>query len=329
VKTLVTGASGFIGKHLVRTLVERGRDVRCLVRKSSDTKYLEELGVEFFYGDLLKQGSLKNIAKDVNIVYHFAGEIYSNRSRDFYRVNFDGTRNLVEVCRPEKIEKFVFLSSIAAVGPNRTHGILLNEQSPCKPIDPYGRSKLQAEQLLIQSFEKYIFPVVIIRAPTVYGPLGKSKILKKILDQIRNGHFITLGNGNYLRSMCYIDNLIQGLMTAERSNNSVGEVYFIADKKSYTYKEIFQKAAEQSGTTLKETHLPRCLGWIGGFAFKFLSMFGLYALPLYMAWHMVLDMACDISKAREQLKYRPHIELVEGIKVTMKYFVKRESVQEL
>jgi len=87
VKTLVTGASGFIGKHLVRTLVERGRDVRCLVRKSSDTKYLEELGVEFFYDDLLKQESLKNIAKDVNIVYHLAGEIYSNRSRDFYSVN--------------------------------------------------------------------------------------------------------------------------------------------------------------------------------------------------------------------------------------------------
>jgi len=87
VKTLVTGASGFIGKHLVKTLVKQGRDVRCLVRKNSDISYLEELGVEFFYGDLLKQESLKNIAKDVNIVYHLAGEIYSNRSRDFYSVN--------------------------------------------------------------------------------------------------------------------------------------------------------------------------------------------------------------------------------------------------
>ena len=86
-KTLVTGASGFIGKHLVRTLVEQGRDVRCLVRKTSDTGYLEELGVELFYGDLLDKDSLKDIAKDVSIVYHLAGEIYSNRSRDFYRVN--------------------------------------------------------------------------------------------------------------------------------------------------------------------------------------------------------------------------------------------------
>ncbi len=84
-KTLVTGATGFIGKHLVGTLVEQGRDVRCLVRKTSNTQYLDDLGVELYYGDLLDKDSLKDIVKDVNIVYHLAGEIYSNRSRDFYR----------------------------------------------------------------------------------------------------------------------------------------------------------------------------------------------------------------------------------------------------
>lgn len=320
-KTLVTGASGFIGKHLVRTLVEQGRDVRCLVRETSYTQYLDDLGVELFYGDLLDRNSLKDIAKNVNIVYHLAGEIYSNRNRDFYRVNFEGTRNLVEACRPEKIERFVFLSSIAAVGPNRKRGILLNEQSPCKPLDPYGRSKLRAEQLLIQSLEKYVFPVVIIRAPTVYGPLGKSIILKKILDKIHAGHFIMLGNGNYLRSMCYIDNLVQGLIAAERSNNSVGEIYFISDERSYTYNEIFHNVAEQFGAELKETHLPRWLGEICGVGFKLISMTGLYPLPLYMAWHMVLDMACDIKKAKETLNYKPRIETKEGIEKTMKYFM--------
>lgn len=121
-KTLVTGASGFIGKHLVRTLVEQGRDVRCLVRETSNTQYLDDLGVELFYGDLLNTDSLKGIIKDVKIVYHLAGQIHSKYSRDFYKVNFDGTRNLVEECLPEKIERFVFLSSIAAVGPNRKRG---------------------------------------------------------------------------------------------------------------------------------------------------------------------------------------------------------------
>jgi nucleoside-diphosphate-sugar epimerase len=325
-KTLVTGASGFIGKHLVKTLVDQGRNVRCLVRKTSNTQYLDDLGVELYYGDLLDKDSLKDIAKDVSIVYHLAGEIYSNLIRNFYRVNLDGTRNLVEVCLPEKIERFVFLSSIAAVGPNRKRGILLNEQSPCKPLDPYGRSKLQAEQLLIQSLEKYAFPIVIIRAPTVYGPLGKSIILKKILDRIHTGHLITLGNGNYLRSMCYIDNLIQGLIAGEKSNNSVGEVYFISDERAYTYNEIFQNIAKQFESTWKETRLPSWLGEICGLAFKLISMTGLYPLPLYMAWHMVLDMACDIKKAKKRLKYKPLVETKEGIKRVVKYFMEEGYV---
>ena len=87
-KTLVTGASGFIGKHLVRTLVEHDRDVRCLVRETSNTQYLDNLGVELFCGDLLDKDSLKDIAKDVGIVYHLAGLIHSKYSRDFYKVNF-------------------------------------------------------------------------------------------------------------------------------------------------------------------------------------------------------------------------------------------------
>ncbi|MCJ7545885.1 MAG: NAD(P)-dependent oxidoreductase [Deltaproteobacteria bacterium] len=325
-KTLVTGATGFIGKHLVKTLVEQGKDVRCLVRKTSDTQYLDDLGVELFYGDLLNKDSLKDIAKNVNIVYHLAGEIYSNRSRDFYRVNFDGTRNLVEVCLPEKIERFVFLSSISAVGPNQKHGVLLNEQSSCNPIDPYGKSKLKAEKLLIQSLGKYKFPVIIVRAPTVYGPSGKSKILKKILDKINRGSFVTLGNGKNLRSMCYIDNLIQLLIKVERSSHSIGQIYFSADERPYTYNEIFKKVAEQSGTLLRVTHLPTWPGRICGSIFKLLSIMGFYSMPLYMAWHMVLDMACDISKAKEQLNYRPCVDIREGIEIAIKSFLKEEPV---
>jgi len=323
VKTLVTGASGFIGKHLVRNLVEQEREVRCLVRKTSDIQYLEDLGVELFYGDLLNKDSLKDIARDCNIVYHLAGEIYSNRCKDFYRVNFGGTRNLVEVCRTEKLAKFVFLSSIAAVGPNREQGILLDEQSPCKPLDAYGKSKLQAEKLLMESFEKYAFPALSIRAPTVYGPLGKSKILKKLVDRIYTGRFLTLGNGKNLRSMCYIDNLIQALMEAGRSSSAIGEIYFVADEKPYTYNEIFQTVAHIIGTVLKKTHLPGWIGGICGLAFKSLSLMGFYSLPLYMAWHMKLDMACDIRKAKEKINYKPRIETKEGLERAVKYFMEK------
>jgi nucleoside-diphosphate-sugar epimerase len=321
-KTLVTGASGFIGKHLVRTLVEQGRNVRCLVRETSNTQYLDDLGVELYYGDLLDKDSLKDTAKDVNIVYHLAGLIHSKYSRHFYKVNFDGTRNLIEICCPKKIERFVFLSSIAAVGPNQKRGVLLNEKSPCSPISPYGRSKFKAEQFLTQIFKMTGFPGIIIRAPLIYGPVERSDIITKIICLIQKGHIFVVGDGKNLRSFCYIDNLIQGLIAAERSNNSVGEIYFVSDESAYTYDEIFQNIAEQFGTTLKETHLPRWLGEICGLAFRALSVMGFYSLPLYMTWNMVLDMACDIKKAKETLNYKPRIETKEGIERITKYFMK-------
>ena len=320
-KTLITGASGFIGKHLVRTLVEQGRDVRCLVRKTSDTQYLNDLGVEFFYGELLEKDSLKDIVKDVNIVYHLAGQIHSKYSKDFYKVNFDGTKNLVEECLTKKIDKFIFLSSIAAVGPNQRHDVLMNEQSLCSPISPYGMSKFKAEEFLVQTFKMTGFPVIIIRAPMVYGSVEQSDVITKIVNLIQKGHVFVVGDGKNLRSFCYIDNLIQGLMAAERSNNSGGEIYFISDKRAYTYDEIFQKIAKQFGTTLKEIHLPRWLGSICGFAFKSLSVMGFYSLPLYTAWNMILNMACDIKKAKERINYKPLIETNEGIERVVKYFI--------
>jgi nucleoside-diphosphate-sugar epimerase len=133
-----------------------------------------------------------------------------------------------------------------------------------------------------------------------------------------------VGDGKNLRSFCYIDNLIQGLAVVERSNNSGGELYFVSDEKAYTYNEIFQKITDQFGATLKETHLPKWLGEICGLAFKLISMTGLYYLPLYMAWHMVLDMAYDIKKAKEIINYKPQIETEEGIKRIVKYFMQEK-----
>jgi nucleoside-diphosphate-sugar epimerase len=325
-KTLVTGASGFIGKHLVKTLVEQGRDVRCLVRKTSDTTYLKELGVELFYGDLRNEDSLKDIAKDCKIVYHLAGEIHSSRCRDFYRVNFEGTKNLVKVCLSNDIDRFIFLSSIGAVGPNQKRGVLLNEQSPCRPISAYGRSKLKAEHFLLQLFKKHEFSVTIIRAPMIYGSLGQSDIITKILHMIQKGRVFIIGSGNNVRSFCHIDNLIQGVISAERSKNSTGEIYFISDKKSYTYNELFQKIAEQFGATLKKTHLPKWLGKICGLVFTALSVMGFCSLPLYTTWNMILDMACDIKKAKEEINFKPQIETKEGLEKTVKYFIEQGLV---
>lgn len=309
----------------MKALLEQGRDVRCLVRKTSNTQHLNQLKVELFNGDILNKESLKNIAKDINFIYHLAGEIHSPKSSNHYRINFIGTKNLVEVFHQKNIERFVYLSSIAAVGPNHAKGILLNEQTLCRPINPYGKSKLEAEKLLAQYFERYEFPSVIVRAPIIYGPSEQSNIITKILSAIHRGRFIIVGNGRNVRSLCYIDNLIQGLISIERFSNSIGETYFFADEKVYTYNEIFQTVAQEMGIDLKKIHLPNLIGTICGIVFKSLSIMGLYSVPLYVVWNMVLDMACDIRKAKEELNYKPEINTKEGIQKTIRYYLNKNS----
>lgn len=318
-KTLVTGATGFIGTHLVKTLVEKGRDVRCLVRKTSNTQYLKDSGVELYYGDLLSKDSLKGIANGINIVYHLAGEVYSNRCRDYYKINVSGTKNLLEECLPANIERFIYLSSIAAVGPSS--GILLTEQSPCRPVNPYGKSKLETEKILVNYFDRFGFPIVILRAPIVYGPLGQHNIITKILNMISKGRFFFVGDGKNLRSLCYVDNLIQGLTRIEKCENSIGEIYFISDERPYTFNEIFQIIAEQFEKNLHDGYLPYWIGQICGFACKSVAMLGFYSLSLNAIWNMTLDMACDISKAEKELNYKPRIKFKEGIKKTIKYYL--------
>ena len=318
-KTLITGATGFIGKHLVRTLVEQGRDVRCLVRKTSDRQYLEKLGVELFYGDLLNKNSIKGIVKGVDIVHHLAGEVYSPRSGNYFKINVEGTKNLLEVCLPENIEKFIFLSSIQAVGPNKNQGILLNEKSPCIPITPYGKSKLKAEQFLREFCANDSSPVIIIRAPLVYGP-GAANCRSAILFQtIRNGRFMFVGRRNHMLSTCYIDNLIQGMLLLEKNKKSVGKIYFIADQKPFTVEHIVRTIAEAIGVPQPKIQIPIWTAYLIA-AVLFLPN-KIFHFSRILTWNTIRevthDWACDISLIKKEEGYEPRIDFAKGIRKTI------------
>jgi nucleoside-diphosphate-sugar epimerase len=327
-KTLVTGATGFIGKHLVKALVEQGRYVRCLVRKSSDTDYLQELGVELCYGDLLNKDSLKNAVKDVSIIYHLAGEVFSTRPRDYYKINVDGTQNLLKLCSSENIEKFIYLSSIAAVGPNRKTGELLNETTPYKPITPYGISKYKTEEIVSDFSERYGLPVIIIRAPTVYGPgVNTASRVFLFLDRIDKGLYRIIGDGTNLISLCYIDNLINGILLAEEKQVSGYSTYFIADHKPYAIKEMAQKIAENLNTTISKFCIPVWIAKITGFIYPFLKLKkSKTPISKYMIKEIAHSWACDISKAKQELGYNPMIDFNQGIRKTVMWYKEKYGV---
>ena len=166
-KILITGASGFIGHHLVDCLTKRGDEIRCLVRKSSNTNLISGFPVEFVYGDVSDSESLKKAVDQVDCVYHLAGVTREAKRGQFLEVNTQGTKNLVDEClRHPNPPRIVYVSSLAAAGPG-------SKESPKKetdivhPISLYGVSKCEAERYLISVSDKISCSVV--RPPFVFG----------------------------------------------------------------------------------------------------------------------------------------------------------------
>src|SRR5260370_32338407 len=166
-RTLVTGATGFIGRHVVRRLLQRGDQVKCLVRGQS-TNGLASSEVELVFGDMTRPESLPAAVRGVDLVYHVAGATQVHTPGTYARVNSAGTRHLAQACaRLLTPPKVVYVSSLAAAGPSLPDSPRREGQPPA-PVSAYGRSKLAAEDHLkeVASF----LPITIVRPPCVIGP---------------------------------------------------------------------------------------------------------------------------------------------------------------
>src|ERR1044072_1834839 len=149
-KILITGATGFVGSHLVDRLVECGKRVRCLVRKSSNLRYLKHPELEFVYGGFDESTDWAAAFADVDMVYHVAGLTFARRAQDYFTVNHKGTEAIISAALNfrHQIKKFVHISSLAAVGPG-TKDKPVDEETKPTPITPYGRSKLMGEEAVL------------------------------------------------------------------------------------------------------------------------------------------------------------------------------------
>ena len=323
-KTLITGATGFIGRHLVKALHEKERPIKCLVRKTSQTSFLEQLGVELVYGDLADMGSLRKALSETDIIYHAAGEVFALEAKNYYTVNVAGVKNLLKACSNGSVKKFIHFSSSAVTGPNPVRNIPVNEDSPCCPITPYGKSKLEGEKLVKEFSKQYNVPTIIIRPTIVIGPwVSQSSRVLMFLKSIHKGVFRILGSGNNLISLCHIDNLIHGLLLAEKEQRAEGQTYFFADAQPYTINEIAETIAKEEGKQLPIPHMPF---WAANILSMGLSLSSrLFGFTSPLTRNTVNELKnnwfVDIKKAQSQLGYQPIVELKDGVKKTVEWFI--------
>jgi len=252
-KALVTGASGFIGRRLVRALARRGDEISCLVRPTSDTRPIRDLPVRFVVGDLGRPDSLAGAVDGMDGIFHLAAVIQAVEGPAFETVNALGTRNLIEAClrASSRPKRFVFVSSIAAAGPSAP-GKPLTEADEPRPISAYGRSKLAAERIALDAGTE--MAVTVVRPPNVLGP--GSKELASAFRLLRAGLFPAFGAGRQRTSLIDVDDLAAALILAAEHPQSAGKTYFVTDGRDYSWTEVAAAVAEEFGRRRFRVNVP-------------------------------------------------------------------------
>lgn len=319
--TLITGATGFIGSHLAEALLQRGHRVRCLVRRTSDLKWLAGRPVELCCGSLEDLESLTAASRDVDYLYHLAGAVKARHPQDFFRHNTEGALNLARaaLASAPRLKRFLFASSQAAAGPAPGLDRPVREADGCHPISMYGKSKLLAEQQLMGLSGK--LPLTVIRPPAVYGPRDTEVLM--YFRWIRRGLAPLPGFRTRYAHLVYVKDLVRGMIQAAESENARGRTYFLAEDRAYSWQEISDRIARALGRRPLRVHLPLFLAHFSAT----LAEAGAFVArqPTQFDRQKVREMsqrywAVSAAAARRDFGFQSEYDLERGVAETVKWY---------
>jgi nucleoside-diphosphate-sugar epimerase len=324
-KVLITGASGFIGSHLVEELLLLNWDVTCLVRKKSRTSYLKRFPVSLRQIEIDNISALEQAVFDRDYIFHLAARIRTAPKEVYDRVNFQFTRNLCRACLKAKprIKRFVYVSSIAASGPS-PEGNVLDESSSPEPTSEYGRSKLRGEEAVREIWD--LIPCTIIRPPNVYGPRQQeTELLIKLLQK---RIFPVLKTRTKNTTMIYVKDLVKGMIQASLTDTAAHNIYYLTDQNLYSWREILFQMKEQ--VLGKKIYLPLYENLIYSAAFVTDMLRKTKLLNVYFGrkiWNTMLNTSWLFSskKASQDFGFTPSYSLEKGLKETCFYYRKQDS----
>lgn len=296
-KILITGATGYIGRFLTRRLLDEGYLLFLLTRdRLKIPSEFKDKRCKIYEGDIRDSNTLRDIEK-VDVVFHLAADISIHGDRGtLWKINVEGTKNILDLSLKLGVKKFIFASSIEAVGPASLNDLPIDETFSPRPANPYGESKLEAEKIVNGYCEKEGLNTVIARIGTVYGLCTPFifPIIKSLLSRDKFSHSCYPFYDSYIHFI-YITDLIEMLLRSYRRSAANGKTYFLVGNKYIKFRELAELIAFFIGKDL-----------------IFIDDNKLLEGSVHMAY--------SNKKAREELGFTPLVDIKEGIGRTIIWF---------
>ncbi|MBE9583189.1 NAD(P)-dependent oxidoreductase [Mucilaginibacter sp. JRF] len=319
-KVLITGASGFVGYHLINEAIKNNLEVYAAIRKSSSIDHLKDLDIKYVYPNFKDQDSLTQLLKDngINYIIHAAGATKARSQSEYDTINATYTVNLAKAAinAGEQFKKLVLISSLAAVGPiNTLNGIITNDTMP-NPVTAYGRSKLAAEEQL-----KAIpgLNYTILRPTAVYGPRDKDIFI--FFKQVVNGLEPYIGNKAQKLTFIYVTDLAEVSVKALFAGS--GKTYIISDGNFYSRYELGNITKSVLNLKAIKFHLPVNLVKVIAAIAEKVSSLSNKASALNIEKLKELTAAnwnCEIEQAKHDLGFYPKHDLDAGLTETLNWY---------
>lgn len=316
-RALVTGASGFVGSHLVEKLVNQGIEVRALLRKTSKTLgNLDGVKFEKAEGSLADEESLRRAVKDVDYIFHVAGVITAAKRDDYFESNERGTERLARAAAEVNpgLKRFVLVSSLAAGGPAASLESPKRESDTPAPVSIYGHSKLGGERAV----QKYLatYPVSIVRPPVVYGPRDPGVFV--IVQSVAKGLCLLPPGGAERKfySMVHVQDLCDGIVLAGQTSAPSGSIYYVSDGAVRRYDELMDTIAARLGKKPLKVPVPRFVLTAAAAGLSGVGRIIGKSFPLNLdkVNELLPDFwICSNEKAKTELGFEPRYDLSKGM----------------